>query len=157
MDGMLQATRVGTFSSSYDITVDGRVLTRWDKSTWRSGGSFTLDGRAYEVRSNVWGTAFTMTDQFGTTVAAATNPSHRQWSVESGGRTYQFRRRSWWRLEYELIVDGRVVGFLKRPSSWRSTAVAELPSLPLAVQVFALVVGLTVWDTAAVAATAATS
>jgi hypothetical protein len=148
---MLQATRVGAFSSAYHITLDGQPITRWDKSMWRTGGSFTVGGQRYEVRSNVWGTSFTMTDQSGATVATAENPNRRQWTVTSGGRTHEFRRRSWWRQQYDLVVGGQVVGFVRRPSGWRSTAVAELPAMPLATQVFAVAVALTAWDAAAAA------
>jgi len=152
---MLQATRVGAFSSSYDITLDGQPLTRWHKSMWRVGGSFTLQGQRYDLRSNVWGTSFTMTDQLGAVVATAANPNRRQWTIMVGPHRYEFRRRSWWRQHHDLIVNGRAVGSVRRPSAWRSTAVADLPTMPLAAQVFALVVALTAWDTAAAGAAAA--
>lgn len=149
---MLQATRVGAFSTAYDITIDGRTITRWDKSTWRSGGSFTVEGRRYEVRSNLWGSTYTMTDESGSPVASAANPNRRQWSVAAGSQTFEFRRRSWWRPQYDLFVGGQTVGFVRRPNSWRSATVAELPTMPLAVQVFAVAIALTTWDAAAVGA-----
>lgn len=81
---MLQAKRVGAFSSSYAITLDGQPVTRWDKSMWRTGGSFTVQGQRYEVSGGFWGTSFTMIDQSGTTVATAANPRPTQ-AVDSGG------------------------------------------------------------------------
>jgi hypothetical protein len=149
LDSMLQATRVGVFSSAYDVTLDGQLVTRWDKSMWRTGGSFTVGRQRYEVRGKLMGSAYTMTDQSGATVATAKNPNRRQWTVAAGGRTYEFRRRSWWRQHYDLVVGDQAVGFVRRPSSWRSTAVAELPTMPLAAQVFAVAVALTTWDAAA--------
>lgn len=154
VESMLQATRVGAFSSSYDITLDGQPLTRWHKSMWRVGGSFTLQGQRYDLRSNFWGTSFTMADQLGAVVATAANPNRRQWTIVVGPHRYEFRRRSWWRQHHDLIVNGRAVGSVHRPSAWRSTAVADLPTMPLAAQVFALVVALTTWDNAAAGAAA---
>jgi hypothetical protein len=146
---MLQATRVGLFSSAYDITLAGQLVTRWDKSMWRTGGSFTVGGQRYEVTGNVWGSTYTMKDQAGGVVATAANPNRRQWTVMVDGRDYEFRRRSWWRQHYDLIVGGQATGFVRRPSAWRSTAVAELPTMPLAAQVFAIAVALAAWEAAA--------
>lgn len=152
---MLQATRVGALSSSYDITLDGQPIARWHTSMWRVGGAFTLQGQRYDLRGNFWGSSFTMTDESGATVASATNPSRRRWTATVGDRQYEFRRRSWWRHHYDLVVENQVVGFVRRLSSWRSTVVADLPTMPLPAQVFALAVALTTWDTAAAGAAAA--
>lgn len=148
---MLQAIRVGAFSSDYDITLDGQVVTRWDKSMWRNRGSFTVQGQRYEVRTTFWNTTFTMIDQVGRTVATAANPNRRQWTVVTEGQSYEFHRRRWWRQHYDLVVGGQPVGFVRRPSGWRSTVVAELPTMPLPAQVFAIAVALTTWDAAAAA------
>lgn len=66
--------------------------------------------------------------------------------MESDGRTYEFRRASLWRREEALYAGGERVGSVKRSSLWRSTATAELPGLPLPVQLFVLAVVLTMWD-----------
>ena len=152
---MLRATRVGVFSPAYDITIDGRTVTRWDKSMWRTGGSFTVEGRRYEVRGNLWGSTYTLIDESGSPVATAANPNRRQWSVAAGGQTFEFRWRSWWRQQYDLVAGGQAVGFVRRPSGWRSTAVAELPTMPLAIQVFAVAIAVTTWDAAAAAVASA--
>jgi hypothetical protein len=146
---MLRATRVGTFSSAYDITVDGQPVTRWDASWWRSGGSFTIDGQRYDVRGNLWGSEFSMTDQSGMTVATAGKLLRREWTVAMPPRTYVFRRGPWWRHHFDLLRDGRPAGYIRRPSAWRSDTEAELSTLPLAVQIFAIGIALTVWDAAA--------
>ena len=88
---MLQAIRAGAFSSAYDITLDGRLVTRWDRSMWRSRGSFTVQGQRYEVRANFWNTTFTMIDQAGRTVAS-TRPSRTANSAATRGRAAPYGR-----------------------------------------------------------------
>lgn len=95
-----------------------------------------------------------MTDLTGNPVATAGKVIRRQWTVVAGGREYGFRRTSWWRQQFDLLLDGRPAGFVRRPSGWRSTVEAELPTMPLPAQVFALAVALTTWDNAAAAAVA---
>jgi hypothetical protein len=149
---MLTARRAGILSTRYDITLDGRPLTRWDSATWRSGGSFTLDGRTFQVRSNFWGTEFTMTDDAGVTVAIAGKLSRRQWSIEIGGLRHDFRRPSWWRNHFDLVANGTAVGFVRRRSVWSHDVEAHLPTLSVAAQVFAVGVALTTWQNAETAA-----
>jgi len=74
---------------------------------------------------------------------------------EAEGRTHQFRRTSAWRDDQELLVDGQRVGSIRRPSVWRTNAIADLPTLPLATQIFVLCVVLTMWDNNAAAAASA--
>jgi hypothetical protein len=76
-------------------------------------------------------------------------------SVEADGRTYEFRRASMWRQEEELHSEGLRVGSVKRTSLWRGDVVAELPGLPLPVQIFVLAVVLTMWDAQSAAASTA--
>ncbi len=152
---MLEARKASVWKNRYDITVDGRQLATWDGSSWKSGGTFEVDARRYEVRSNMWGSKYGMVDEDGTRIASANRVGRKNWTVESDGRTYEFHRASMWRQEEELLYKGRRVGSVKRNSIWRSGAVADLPGLPLPVEVFVLAVVLTEWDSAAVT-TAAT-
>jgi hypothetical protein len=78
----------------------------------------------------------------------------KSWTVEADGRTYEFRRASWWRQEEELHSGGLPVGSVRRKSIWRGDAVADLPGLPLPVEVFVLAVVLTKWDAESYVATA---
>jgi hypothetical protein len=144
---MLEAKRAGAWKRSYDIIADGRRLATWDTSSWTAGGTVELDGRRYEVRANMWGEKHGMVDEFGTPIASAARVGRKNWTVEAGSRTYEFRRASW-RLDQELHLEGRCVGSVKRISTWRGGAVADLPGLPLPVEVFVLVVVLTMWDRA---------
>jgi hypothetical protein len=152
---MLEARRVGLWRSRYELTSDDQPLATWAGSSWRTGGRLDLAGGRYDVRSNPWGTRFDMTDGLGTVVAVAKRVGRKRWAVEAGGRSYQFRRAAMWRSEEVLIADDRPVGFVRRVRWWRSDAVAELPGLPLPVQVFVMIVVLTMWDRQAAAAASA--
>ena len=149
---MLEARKTSIWRNSYDITVDGRPLARWNGSSWKPGGTFELDGRRHQVRSNTWATTYVMADDNGTTVATADRVGRKNWTVQADGVSYTFRRASIWRHEEELLSDGRRVGSVKRNSMWSSDTVADLPGLPLPVQVFILAVVLTMWDSASAAA-----
>lgn len=143
---MLQARRVGFFRSDYEITVDGRPVTTWTSRTWRTGGSFELDGARYEVGGNFLGSRYAMADDRGEHIAAADRVGRKHWTVTADGAVYEFSRDSAWRREQVLIHKGAVVGSVRRTSAWRSDAEADLPGLPLPVQLFVLVVVLTMWE-----------
>jgi hypothetical protein len=149
---MLEARKTSIWRNSYDISLDGRPLARWDGSSWKLGGAFDLDGRRYQVRSNTWGTTYVMADDADTNVATADRVGRKNWTVQAAGVNYVFRRPSIWRHEEELVSEGRRVGSVSRKSMWRSDTVADLPGLPVPVQVFVLAVVVTVWDSASAAA-----
>lgn len=119
---------------------------------WRTGGRFEVDGRRYEVSSNAFGTTYQMVDAVGVVVASAKRVGRKNWTVEANGVTYEFRRPSWWRQEDELISHGEPVGYVRQASAWRGDAAADLPGLPLPIQVFVLCVVLTMWNQSAAAA-----
>jgi hypothetical protein len=81
----------------------------------------------------------------GTPVATADLVGRKRWTVEAGNHRYEFQRASIWRREQELRPGGERVGSVRRPSLWRTDVVADLPGLPLPVQIFALAVILTGW------------
>lgn len=151
---MIEARKASVWKNRYDIIADGRQLATWDGSSWKAGGTVELDGRRYEVRANMWGSKYGMVDEDGTRIASADRVGRKNWTVEADGRTYEFRRASLWRQEEELHSEGRRVGSVKRNSIWRGDAVADLPGLPLSVEVFVLAVVLTKWDSDSAAATA---
>jgi len=152
---MVQARRHSVWRNRYDIMVDGRIVATWDPATWRSGGSFTLEGRSYQLRSNAWGSRYTLLDAAGAPVASADRVGRKRWTVESDGRRYDFQRASIWGTEHELVVDGRRVGSVRRTSSWRGDLAADLPGMPLPLQIFVLGILIITWNEVSVAATAA--
>jgi len=103
----------------------------------------------------MWGSTYAMVDEDGKPIASADRVGRKNWTVEADGRTYQFHRASPWRQEEELHFEGRRVGSVKRKGRWRGDAVADLPGLPLPVQVFVHAVVLAMWDSSAAAAATA--
>jgi hypothetical protein len=149
---MLQARRTSMWRNRYQISLDGRPVTTWDGAMWRTGGSFELEGQRFEVRSNVWGSRFGMATDDGRPYATADRVGRKRWTVTADGRSYEFRRPSMWRSDQELLLDGEPAGHIRKISLWRNDAEADLPGLPLAVQLFVLVVVLTTWETQGAAA-----
>jgi hypothetical protein len=152
---MLTAQKPNLWRSCYDIAVDGLPIARWEPAWWRSGGVFELDGQRYQVRGNTLGSRFELIGPAGQPVALAQKVGRKQWTVQAGDRTYQFRRASIWRGDQELLFGDQAVGSIRRTSLWRDTAVAELPGMPEPVQVFVLCVVLAMWAAAAIAASSA--
>ena len=92
-----------------------------------------------------------MVDPEGVLVASAARLGRKEWTVEAGATTYQFRRASLWRSEEQLRVGGQPTGSIRRTSLWKGDATADLPGMPPLVALFALAVVLTTWDLAAAA------
>ncbi|MDR6316288.1 hypothetical protein [Actinoplanes couchii] len=150
---MINAERTSFWGKNYALTRDdGTTVTTWDVSTWTSGGGFKLDGREYKVRSNAWGTKFTMLDDGGAVAAEAEQAGRKQWKVRAGRREYEFRRQSFWNWDQNLVEGDRVVGTVKRSSSWSGSLSADLPGLPTAVQVFVIGILISQWNQAMAAA-----
>jgi hypothetical protein len=66
--------------------------------------------------------------------------------VQADGRTYEFRRASFWRSEQELLVDGVKAGSLRRKSTWSGAIEADLPGMPIPIQVFVVGVQIALWQ-----------
>lgn len=144
---MLHARRTGVWRGSYEITADDRPVTTWTPRAVRSGGTFDLDGQHFDVHGGLWGGRFELVTKDGEPVAAAERVGRKRWSVQADDRRFDFVRASVWSGEQALLdVAGRQVGSIRRASRWRSDAAADLPGMPLPVQVFALVAVLTTWE-----------
>lgn len=152
MEVMLIAERSGVWRRGYDISADGRPVTRWEPSWWRQGGAFELNGQRYEFRERGLGGRRELTGPGGDTVATASRVGRRNWTVTAGEQVYQFRRASIWRDDQELLLGGQPVGAIRRTSWWRASAAADLPGMPEPLQVFVLCVVLARWQAAATAA-----
>lgn len=134
------------------MTDRGRQIAEWDGSVWRSGGEFELDGRRFQVRSNAWGTTYTMVDDSGAVVASADRVGRKRWTVAAAGQTFHFRRKSVWSNEEELVLGDTRVGSVRQTSFWRGDIAVELPGLATAVQLFVLGVVISMWNAQAAAA-----
>jgi hypothetical protein len=144
---VLRASRAGLLSTRYEITDDDRPVCTWKPSRFFGGGAFELDGQQYEVTRGGWtGRRYRLLDAAGEVVALAEGIGRTFWTVEIGEEVHTFERPSPWRRDQALVRDGAPVGAVRRTSAWFGEAEAELPGLPLAVQVFVLVSLLAVWD-----------
>ena len=144
---MLRASRVGLLSTRYEITDDEAALCVWKPSPFFGGGGFELDGRHYDVARGGWtGRRYRLIDAAGRLVALADGVGRLSWTLESGGTTHEFERRSLFRHEHLLLRAGEPVGTVRRTSAWCGEAEADLPGLAREVQVFVLVSMLAVWD-----------
>lgn len=151
---MMRADKYGLFSKTYRITADGREVTDFESSWWRTGGTFSLEGHEYTIRANMWGSTYGMADEDGAKVASAERVGRKNWTVESGDEVHRFQRASLLRSAQLLLRDGQEVGAIERASRWKGGATAELPGLSLPVQVFAVAVVLTMWEQQAASAAA---
>ncbi|MET0190121.1 MAG: hypothetical protein ABW212_14045 [Pseudonocardia sediminis] len=154
---MLRAEKDGAFSKTYRITIDGRDITTFESRWWTSGGSFSLDGHTYRIRANMWGGKYGMADENEAKVASAEKVGRKNWTVDSPEGLFRFRRASMWKADQVLVVDDREVGSIRRASMWKGGAVAELPGLSPALQVFVVAVVLTMWEQQTAAAAASSS
>lgn len=155
---MLTAQQTSFWGRSYQIALDGTAVTTFSPKWWGNGGQFSLDGFDYELRSNAWGHHYVLTDVGrNAAVATAEKVGRKNWTVESGGRSYRFQRVSIWKNDQALLADGHQVGVIKRTSAWRLNAAADLPGVPVPVQIFVLAVVLTMWRSQAAAGAAAAS
>jgi hypothetical protein len=86
-----------------------------------------------------------MLDDADNEVALVERAGRKYWTVQSGGRTYEFRRASIWGKEQELVVDGVKVGSVRRTSGWTGAIKADLPGMPLPVQICVVGVQIAIW------------
>ena len=144
---MLRASRVGLLSTRYEIRDDEVVLCVWKPSAFFGGGAFVLDGRCFEVTRGGWtGRRYRLLDESREPVAVADGVGRIGWTLETGGTTHEFERTSLLRNEHVLLSGDQTAGTVRRTSGWFGEAEADLPGLPLPVQVFVLVSLLSVWD-----------
>lgn len=150
----MEARKTSAWKGHYVVTDRGREIATWNKSTWKSGGEFTIEGRRFRVRSNGWGNKYTMTDDSDTVIASADRVGRKRWTVTADSQTYNFRRRSFWASEEELVLGDTRVGSVRKTSFWRGDVDVELPGMAPALQLFILGVVISKWDAEAAAAAA---
>jgi hypothetical protein len=146
---MIQARRVSVWHGRYDITMDGQPVAMWQKSDSRTGGTLEWESRRYLMLASLMGGTASLTAAGGPLIATAHDVGRARWTIHADGTTYAFRRGAPWRQEEKLLVQGRHVGSIKRTNIVRGNTAADLPEIPLVVELFALTLVLTVWDATA--------
>jgi hypothetical protein len=149
---MLTASKASMWRGRYDIASDGRPIAVWDPAWWRTGGDFEIDGHRFQVRANGWGTKYRLLDETGNEVALVERAGRKHWTVYADGRTYAFRRASIFGNQQELLADGVKAGSLRRTSAWSGGIEADLPGMPLPIQVFVVGVQIAIWRAQSAAA-----
>jgi hypothetical protein len=150
---MLTAERTNMWRGRYRLVADGREVAVWDPSWWRLGGDFMVDGHRFQVRSSGWATSYKMLDEAGNEVAVVEKPGRKHWTARADGRVYEFRRSSLWGKRQEMLVGGVGVGSIRRTSPWRGDIEADLPGMPLPIQIFVVGVQIARWQAQQAAAT----
>ena len=161
---MITASKPSMWRQHWDVARDGAVIARYEQSTFRQRGRFTLDGRDHLVKGLGIGTRYALyaarvdggeASDDAPSLAEASRLGRKEWSIEGGGLLLRFRRRSMWRPDQDLLDDtGAVVGGIRRAGRWSSAAEADLPGVPDPVAVFAVLVVVLTWEAAAGAAAA---
>ncbi len=148
---MIEARRLRLWDGRYDLLEDGRWVATWERSLWATGGRFELGGRSFTVRANLLVDEARLTGAGGRWLASAHGFGRKNWTIEADGETYHFSRAAPWRHEEKLLDGRRRLGSVRRTNVWRGDAVADLPGLPRVVEVFAIAVVLTRWESDAAA------
>jgi hypothetical protein len=152
---MLTATRAGAFARRYDITVDGNQVATWSQAFWRNGGDITVAGHTYRVEGAAFRNRYRMVDPLGAEVATAEKAGRKHWTVFADGKPHRFRRASLFGNRQELLIGDQPVGSIRKTGFWGTKVEADLPTLSLPAQVFAVGVMITTWDRQAAAAAGA--
>lgn len=152
---MLEARRVSLWRNRYEIVADGQPLAMWDGRVWRNGGTFDLAGRRYDVKSKRVGHA--IRDDRRGRHDRRDGRSGRSQAVDGGGERPNIPFPASVMVAIRGVTRCRwpAGGLRSGASRWRRDAVADLPDLPLPLQVFVVVVVLTMWDAQATAAATA--
>lgn len=137
---MLHAKRTHPPAQEYELTEDGRALTKFSLRRGRIGARFTLNGVDYLVRTHRFSGVYELLEADGTAVAT-TDRVRRSWNMTCSGRVFRFRQTAAASREYSMTGDsGQPVGTIRRTGHVHSEVTADLPGLELVLQVFALTV-----------------
>jgi hypothetical protein len=137
---MLEARSAGAWKKRMVVAQDGAPVTTWSEGGWGGPGGFELDGRRYVISSTFLGSRYLLNSAPNEPVAEARRPGGRRWSLLVDGREHQFHRPFLGGGEHRLLVDGEQVGYVRKGGFREPGLRADLPGIPLPVQVFVLVV-----------------
>lgn len=146
---MLYARRPSVWSSRTDLTADGKLITSWKWQAFSRTLDLDLDGRRYRVvSSGVVRARFELVDDRVLAVAGAERVGSGRWTLDADGRSHEFRRRSIWSPEQQMMSGDTVIGHVRVTGGWRGAVEADLPWLSRPAQVFVVVAVTAVWAAA---------
>lgn len=152
---MIEATPKSTFSSDFELSMDGRSLALLDLGSWREAAEFVIDGEAYTLSRERSMSGSFLLKKGDQVMAEAVKPSafRETFELEHERECYVIRKPSIWRREFEVLRLGSRVGRIFPAGSFSRRALVDLPSeWPIPVQVFVFWLVLLIWNRAAAAA-----
>ena len=117
---------------------------------WLTGmAKLVVGGQTYTIRQNQRGLCSFVLQSKGKTVARALNRRtlfHQYCTIDYGGRTYRIESKSALGKKLVLREGAQFVGYMEPEHAFTRRSRACLPDcLPLAVQVFVIVVAIRLW------------
>lgn len=139
---MIHVDRTERLPDRYALRREQRLLGSVTLGPRMSGGTFQVDGIAYEVRADTVRGSYDLLAADGSVLATAERVHRRHWSVRTADGTSPFRRGGLARAESLTDADGHELGRITRSGRRSAGAVVDLPGLDVTVQAFALTLAL---------------
>jgi hypothetical protein len=143
---VIRAHKLSLWKGRYQVLEGDQPVASWEPSPWSTGGTVILGGQRLRVRTDLLGDQATMVRPGGQPVARARGVTRRNWTIEADGVTYRFRRSAPWRHQERLHDGTRTLGRIRRTGIWRGDAEADLPGVPRTVELFAIALVLSRWE-----------
>lgn len=135
---MILVDRTGRRPDRYALRREERLIGGVTLGPRMSGGTFEVDGVAYEVRAGGSRGSYDLLAADGSVPATAERVHRRRWSLRTADGPRTFRRSGLGRVESLTDPDGTELGRITRPGRRSDDAVVDLPGPDVPVQAFAL-------------------
>jgi hypothetical protein len=140
---ILEAAPTGWASKTIVIRSGEEEITRLVITTWKSRGSFTLDGGAFQIEPQGFWQVNAHLKKGSTVIARAEKPSltKRAFLITSAGHRLMLESRSWSGREYALLLGSQEVGRIEMRGLTGRKIRMEFPDeVPAVLQVFLIYV-----------------
>ena len=108
---VMEAHRTSAWRGDYEVKEGDRSVATFARSSCAAAGCCTSTGGPTRCGPTPGRPRTRWSTTEGVLVASAARVGRKDWTVESGGTTHQFRRPSLWRSEEQLQVGGQPTGF----------------------------------------------
>lgn len=146
---MILAKMEGWFSKSFSLYRDDEFLAKISLSSLKESASFVYQNREIEISK----ASTFKSDYFlklnGATLAKAQKKS--VWSYDTlitvSDQEFLLTRKKWYCRDTSIIYSGREIGTITPTSIWSRNAKLDVPqSIPIEIQIFALVITYFYWQ-----------